>query len=365
MCAEFRAQADAAARAGRSQRAQRGLSLVEIMVGMIVALLVSLAASSGATVFTSSQRQGIGAGGITVNAATALSAIKSDAASAGLGFFGDSAFRCTALDLSVGATLKMNAASFAPVRITAGSGNDQLDVMSASNVDSGANVLLKGNSDGSSASLMSLLPVTSADVGKAVLLAPGSTAGTCMVRTITAVTAATDDTPQSLTFANTGTYNGATFTTPVSYVEKDRVALLDTLRWSRYSVGNDRKLTLTHPLDDSSAVLVSNVMAFRVQYGIVATTAGATTLTGWQDATAGTIWASVSGTDFERVRALRIGLVTRSSQREKENKNTGVCDASASMPTLFGSTVTPDVTDWKCYRYRSAIVVVPLRNMIW
>ncbi len=35
------------------------------------------------------------------------------------------------------------------------------------------------------------------------------------------------------------------------------------------------------------------------------------------------------------------------------------------MPTLFGNTVTPDVSDWQCWRYRSVVVVVPLRNLVW
>lgn len=340
------------------RHAQRGLSIVEVMVGMVVALIVGLAATGGAAVFTASQRQGVGAGGMTVNAATALSAIKNDAASAGLGFFGDSTFLCHKLDLSVGASVKLDAASFAPVRITAGTSSDQLDVLSASNVDSGANVLLKGTSSGASATLLSLLPVST---GQAVLLAPASAGGTCMVRTVTANAAATDDTPQTLTFGSTGTYNGASFSTAVSFAEKDRVALLGTLQWTRYAVsGTD--LVLSRPMGTESATLVRNVMAFRAQYGIAAS-ASDTTLTGWQDAT-GTTWASLSGSAVERVRALRIGLVTRSPQREKADAS-GTCTASSAKPTLFGTTVEPDVTDWQCYRYRTAVVVVPLRNLAW
>ncbi len=340
-------------------RRQRGLSMIEIMVGMIVALLVSLAASGGAAVFTASQRQGVGIGGTAVNAGTALAAIKNDAASAGLGFFGDSNFRCYQLDLSVGTSVKLDAASFAPVRITTAGANDQLDVLSASNVDSGANVLLKGPSTGTSATLTSLLPVA---VGQAVLMVPATAGGTCRVRTATAVAAATDDTPQILTFGASGTYNAGAFTTAVSYVEKDSVALLGGLQWSRYSVTGGN-LVLERPLSNDSAVLVRNVMAFRAQYGIAAN-ATATTLTGWQDAT-GATWASVAGVNVDRVRALRIGLVTRSPQREKPNA-AGNCVASDAKPVLFGVTVEPDVgTDWGCYRYRTAVVVVPLRNVAW
>ena len=38
----------------RARRAQRGLSIIEIMVGIVVALLVGLAAIGGAVTFTTS-----------------------------------------------------------------------------------------------------------------------------------------------------------------------------------------------------------------------------------------------------------------------------------------------------------------------
>ena len=59
-----------------SARPQAGVSLVEVMVGMVVALIISLAASGSASLFGASQRQGVGAAGATVNASTALAAIK-------------------------------------------------------------------------------------------------------------------------------------------------------------------------------------------------------------------------------------------------------------------------------------------------
>ena len=343
---------------------QRGVTLVEIMVGMVVALLIALAATGSAAVFTASQRQGIGAGGMSVNVNTALAALKGEAATAGLGFFGDSKFLCYALDLSVGTSVKYDATSFAPVRITADGSNSKLDMMYATSVDSGANVMLQGTSDGTSATLASLLPAVN---GQAVLLSPGTPGATkpCVVRTVTAITDATDTSPQQLTFGGGGTYNGASFTTTPSFTAdpgKDRIALIGNLHWSRYSVSSG-KLILERPLDGSSATLMRNVVAFRVQYGITGTGAGDTTLAGWQ-AASGTDFTSISGATVERVRALRIGLVTRSPQREKANSS-GNCEASAAKPTLFGATVEPDVSDWQCWRFRSAVVIVPLRNFTW
>jgi len=109
-------------------------------------------------------------------------------------------------------------------------------------------------------------------------------------------------------------------------------------------------------------VLVRNVVAFRAQYGVSAS-AGTTTLASWENAS-GATFGSISGATVDRVRAVRIGLVTRSAQREKEDEK-GNCVASSAKPVLFGSVVEPDVSDWACYRFRTSVVVVPLRNLAW
>ncbi len=354
-------------RTPRRRAAQRGLSIVETMVGLVVALLIGLAASSSARVFTASQRQGVGAGAMSASATTVLAALKSDAATAGLGFFGNSNFSCYKLDLAVDGAVKSNASAFAPVQITSQGASDQLDVIYSTNIDGGADVLLYGTSDGTSAKTQSRIP---AAVGNAVMLVPatpGAASTPCLVRTVTAVTAPTDDEPHTtLAFASSGTYNGGTFTGGTAYdgSNKDRVALLGTLHWNRYRVsGTD--LVVERPQGSAAAsTLLRNVMAFRVQYGVSAD-AVQKTLTGWQDATAAdATWGAVGGATVDRVRALRIGMVTRSPQREKANAS-GSCEASAAKPTLFGATVEPDVADWQCYRYQTAVVIVPLRNLVW
>lgn len=337
--------------------AARGLSIIEVMVALVVALLVGLAAVGSATMFMAAQRQGIGTGGSLINASTALGALRDDASVAGLGFFGDSRYLCNRLNLSVGNAVIQNGVAFTPLRLTREGLNDRVDVVYGTQVASGANVLLNAASTGTDAELRSFLPVT---VGQAVLLAPATAGDPCVVRTVTAVTDSTVDDPQRLAFANTGDFNKAAFTTPVTYADRGRVALLGQLRWARYRLeGTD--LRLERPLAGDPVVLVRNVMAFRAQYGIANAAAGSTGLETWQSATGG--FANLDATTLPRVRALRIGLVTRSPQAEKPNA-AGVCEATAAMPALFGEAVTADLDDWRCYRYRTSIVVVPLRNLV-
>jgi len=347
-------------RRGPGGRHQRGVSIIELMVGMVIALLVSLAAVSSATVFNAAQRQGIGTGGAAVNSGSALAALKNDAAAAGLGFFGDSRFLCDRLNLSVNASVISDGANFSPVLITSAVAGDQIDAVYATQVAAGTNVLLNTATTGVgvAAELRSLLPVTAT---QAVLLAPATPGAPCVVRSVTTATASTIDTKQQLDFANTGKHNAAVFATNPTYADKGRVTLLGELRWSRYRL-NGTDLLLERPLDGTSAVLVRNVIGFRAEYGIAAAAAGSTTLESWQQAT-GADFAALTSAALPRVRAIRVGLVTRSPQREKPNA-AGNCEASTAKPQLFGADVEPDVADWQCYRYRTAIVVVPLRNLV-
>jgi type IV pilus assembly protein PilW len=98
-------------------------------------------------------------------------------------------------------------------------------------------------------------------------------------------------------------------------------------------------------------------MAFRAEYGVA--DSGATSIVAWQPPTAP--WDVLTPANIGRVRALRIGIVTRSAQPEKRD-GAGHCVASESMPVLWGSAVTVPGADWACYRYRVSTVVVPLRN---
>lgn len=341
---------------------QRGLSLIELMVGIVVALLVGLAAVGGASVFTASQRQGIGVGSSNVNLGGMLAAIKSDVSSAGLGFFGDGRFLCNRLNLGLGNSRIIDGDNFTPVRITrTQAGSDRIDVVYATQVAAGTNVLLDTSSNGSAARLRSLLPVA---VGQAVMLAPATPGDPCVVRTVTANTPAAGEVRQLLAFANTpaGVHNQVAFSTNPTYSDRARVTLLGALRWSRYErSGTD--LVLSQPLGGGSAVLLRNVIVFRAQYGVAANVAGSTTLENWQDATGGD-FGTLTSAALPRVRALRIGIVTRSPQREKPDAS-GNCAASSAKPVLFGVTVEPDVADWQCFRYRTAVAVVPLRNLVY
>ena len=181
------------------------------------------------------------------------------------------------------------------------------------------------------------------------------------MRSITTTVAPTATSLQQLTFANTGAHNQVAFSVPPTYASRSRITLLGGLQWNRFRV-DAGSLMIEQRLLGTSAILLRNVLAFRGEYGVSANALNSTTLESWEDAESSG-WTSITAANIARVRAMRIGIVTRSPQPEKPDTS-GNCTASSAKPTLFGDTVEPDVTDWKCYRYRTAVVVVPLRNVV-
>lgn len=70
--------------------------------------------------------------------------------------------------------------------------------------------------------------------------------------------------------------------------------------------------------------------------------------------------------------AMQLALVARNSQPEKPDPVSGLCNTTTASPSWAGGTL--DLTgnfglaagdDWKCYRYKTFTVTVPLRNVLW
>lgn len=335
----------------------RGATLLELMVSVVIALLVSLTATGSAIYFTASQRQAAGTTSAFSSANMIMSTMKEELAQAGLGFL-DGNILCSSLNVSAGSA-DFSQPSFSPLQATRDAQlNDRIDIFYGDAIVGGTNVVLSAASDLASAQLSTFTP---ASVGQAVLLAPQSASPTpCTVRSVTAVTPAAAGVDLTLAFDGTGLHNGTPVAAPAVYpAHASRLGVLGTLSWNRYRLVNE-DLVLEQPMQGTSAVLLHNVMAMRVQYGVSAA-AGETSLTQWQEPTGD--WAALSAANIGRVKAMRVGVLVRSAQREKARSD-GSCEASATRPEIFGSTVEVPGSDWSCFRYRTATVVVPLRNVV-
>jgi type IV pilus assembly protein PilW len=342
---------------------QRGFSLVELMVSMVISLLVVLAATATGVFFMSAQRQATGVGSATANAISAIQAVKYEAAQAGLGFSLGGYMPCTTLNLAIDTNVISDGAAFAPISVATSGVRSTVTLAYGTALEGATPVLTRNDqtSEDTDFELSTYLPVVVANTPAVMIAPPVGVTAPCTVRTVTDMTAPVGTTGYVLKFGNTGVHNKVMeFTTKVDYADSSQVFLLEKLRRTVFTLNDNNDLVMTRPFDPASpsAALAHNIVAFLVQYG--ATDGVNPTLQPWQDPT-GT-WAAPSALQISRVHALRIGVVARASQRQKPAAD-GSCDATTEQPTLMGQTLAL-TGDWQCFKYRSFTSVVPLRNMV-
>lgn len=132
----------------------------------------------------------------------------------------------------------------------------------------------------------------------------------------------------------------------------------------------------------STFVIADGVVQLQAQYGYdgdgdgrvppTAVSNGSVVLGGpdqWSDS----MPVAATGADWAKVIAVRLVVTARSMTPEKPNPATGLCEITTANPKWITpappSGIDIDITasdaNWKCYRYRTFEVVVPVRNMVW
>lgn len=349
---------------------QKGFTLIELMVSMVIGLLVVLAGLSMAQFFVASQRQSAGVGTAQANGLSALDAIKYEAAQAGLGLSIGGMMPCTSLNLSLDSDVLSDGAPFVPLSFAANGVKGKLTLSYGTALE-GATPGFTRSDQSSLDTSMELVSYLPASAGQAVMIAPPlGVSAPCTIRTITEVSAPSGAFGYVLKFGNSGLHNKASFSAVTDYADSSQLFLLGQLRQTVFSLNNNEELVMSRPLESGSpsVVLARGVVGFTAQFGV---TDGVTqTLQSWEPATGA--WATPSEQQISRIHALRIGVTVRSEQKQKSN-SAGICDATTEQPVLFEdgleSTTSNRVTmaltgDWKCYKYRSLSAVVPLRNMV-
>lgn len=131
--------------------------------------------------------------------------------------------------------------------------------------------------------------------------------------------------------------------------------------------------------------LASGIVNMQVQYGVDTGNPGTpgcnhstqaidadSIVDAWTDATG--VWANnATGTspgvlDLRRVRAVRIGLVARSSVLEKDCATAPPSPNAIVIDWETGPSMNPDLSadaNWQCYRYKVYQTTISLRNTVW
>lgn len=397
-------------RAAHPRRGAGGFTLIEMMVAMTLGLLLTLGVCLTMLSMGQYFRMVGASSAAQVNAQVALSVINDSGRAAGAGLFNNRQPVCATFNAWSAGSVKSNGAALMPARIVDGGGNgisDRLVFTSATGVGplSGLPVLDAMGSATASVVVSDGGLISNNDL--ALVGVPGSTTVPCTLFQVTAApttgTACGGNASQCKTLArvhvpNAG-YNApaGTYTTEPLYgyaaaggvsgpavvmrlgtefKQQAFAVMCNTLvEYNAFSVNPS---CTASPLSFGSNVnaLATDVVLMQAQYGI-SNTSTSNVVTSWVSATGS--WANPSVGDVQRIKAVRIVVISRAKEPDAAMVtaasctngasvvNTGPCNfEDAQAPVVDVSAVAvPSGRHWRQYRYRVQQAVIPLRNVIW
>jgi type IV pilus assembly protein PilW len=368
----------------RNPRFQAGLSLVELLIGLLIGLVATLAISNLFSGFEARKRMIAGGADAQSSGVLAMYYMQRDAQNAGYGLplynSSDPSPLLCPIDTSInqgGVVINLS-----PVIIVdGGAGNDIVRIRYGNPASGGASLRATGTItyptlDGR------LIGCQENDV---VLFHQTPANPNCSLGRLQKLNA--DRTINTLSELNT-----APTASPVSVLNgADWVRFSCLGAWNQYEYSVNAAMELTRtggtpgaaPFPNSTAVPVaSDIVALQAQYGVTNTldpTATAATAAAylnrvdqWVDAT-GTYGPSIALMDRNRIRAIRIAVVARDGNLQKGIVSQA-CDGAAvgvSKVCIWQADAAPanadlsSIPNWQRYRYRTFEATIPLRNIIW
>ncbi len=343
---------------------ERGLSLVDLMVGLAIGMVATLVILNVAVLFGARGRMAGGNADASLNAAHAVGLLSRELRMAGSGLGPVDALDCTVHRAAADAADATMA--WRPVQITQGVDGrpDTLTVLASSTQATPPARLITPYTVGSGAMMLdTTIGLQAGD--RLVLQAAGMT--DCPMLRVESVSIGA----YSVKPASTDVLQGKVFGTGSALIN------VGTLRYRRYSVDAHHQLQVE--VFDAAAgkwitsSLADGIVSLQLQYGFDAR-AGAQTspqVTLWSDQIidADSDGNAGNAADWRRLLAVRMAVVARSPQRRD-----GICDATAPQwlagagpeGKLQPATISlTHVDDWACWRYRVLQAEVVLRNQLW
>ncbi|MEW5890653.1 MAG: PilW family protein [Pseudomonadota bacterium] len=360
--------------AGMARCAQRGVTLVELMVALVIGAIAALVIQQVLATFEGQKRTSSGGSDAQSNGGVALFTLEREIRQAGYGLLGGAGALCpNGINIYFNGQTKSDGGVLLPVRIVdGGAGPDAIELV-RSDADFAAIPV----------SIVKDMPNPSAIVtadgagglaqGQIFLVASGNGAKVC---TLMQMSQAPQQTGNGWNLQhNPGQfpYNppnpNTVFTTAPAYTIGDVVVNMGSFAHRRYQVLCDR-LTEVNPTEtaspftcDNTTPLVEQIVDLQAQYGIAPV--GGTAINEWRNATVASGWANPTAAAIARIRAVRIAVVARSVQYEKEPVSpAGIPlwepgDPGDDPPSLALT------EEQRHYRYKVFSTIVPIRNVIW
>jgi type IV pilus assembly protein PilW len=374
---------------------QKGFSLVELMIAILLAAITAVVVLQVLTSYQNRANTMTGRNDAQIGAAMGLYSLEKEIRMGGGGLTTATGPLC-AVGANIawdGAIVTANGGSnggpLIPVRIIdGGAGPDAIEIV-RSNSDFGAAPTRLIAAMGSPTAQLSVDGRAGLQDGDLVMVGASDGAKLCTLMQLTAAPTANGSGWLFTHGAGVGSYNpadpAALFTNAVSYDVRDMVVNLGTYGIRRYGIvcdgggapaaTNNCDLAWWNPLDlGGTPVLAApgltsispQIVELQAQYGISAA-ASSDVITGWVDATAASGWDAPTALAAAQIKAVRISLIARGAREG---------DAVAPAAVMLwddddGDGVTDDprnrnfTTAERRFRYQTLTVVIPLINAIW
>lgn len=366
-----------------SSRRQRGFSLIELMVGVVIGLLTVLVITQVMTLVEGKRRTISMGSDAQVNAALALFTLQRDIQQSGYGAINSpDALGCT-VKYQYGVSGTPGTFTLAPVVIAAGASGtvpDSVTVLQANTTGFSAPMLLTG-AHTSSDNHFTVSSSLGAAVGNQMIAAPPTwdASNWCTLFSVTndsasAATTLSGGNVPHVTGTGAAQWNQNSLLPTAGYASGSFLLNMGAMVLRTYSVSATGNLQVTEmsATNGSSTTqdLYPQIVNLKALYG------KDTDADGLVDTYETT--APVTSADWAKVLSVRIVLVARSNQYEKDlvtaaapQWDLGSVAAVTGAATCAGTHkcltlgVSQVGTDWQHYRYKLYDTIVPLRNVLW
>jgi type IV pilus assembly protein PilW len=361
------------------QAKQRGFSLIEIMVGLVIGLLATLVIMNVFSQFEQQKRTTTGSSDAQTNGAVALFNVQRDIQNAGYGLpvYGSefSPFNCpinTVVDHDNSAATPTIGLS--PVVITNGNGangSDTISIRMGNSMQGGIAVSMEAGTAANVARVDTNMGCTVNDVALVINQPVPGGALNCSMTRVTGATAV----PVTISLASV-----------TNVAVGNSLSCLGVWNEVQYAV-TANQLTRTGALvgvapnivPNAAAVpIVPDIVNVQAQYGISAAPTS-NQVTQWVDATVNAAgdFANPSLLDRNRIKAIRIAVVARNGELERANVTNACSSLIANAPTGLcawdggaAGSAAPAINlaadpNWQRYRYRVYESVIPIKSVIW
>lgn len=352
----------------------KGFTLVELMVGVVVSLISIAVMSYFYVSFNKTSGTSIGGAGMLNESRIAMSLISSDIGNAGFGMVADNLMNCNDAIISYN-NIRDYSFALNGIRLIDNTGlnnSNEIQIQYATGSGGvGTSQLLSPYIPDNAQRYDTIYPsnVTGFKNGDLVLLFNGTQ---CEIKEVTSVSNAVNN--QYLKISPNKKYN-AVFNVSRNFHHYNLPSSVTNLGGFKRISYRVRDNTLQRKEDQGNWVdLMGNVVALRAQYG-VSDQAKDNEVVRWEDPN-GDFGGNLNQSSRSRIKAIRIGLVVKNPEKQQDvvtkacdtDTNSGLClfpiidDQDYSTPSLNRGMLGKD---WDHYRYMVQNKIIPLRNMIW